>query len=72
MESRLMENLSEVSAYVASALVLFTFIAKDMSGCHQSSSALVLLPVNIVRLSEVIRTDKFADRTSHTAASSFL
>jgi hypothetical protein len=70
-----MENLSEVSGYVASMLVLFTFIAKDMRVLRIvaifSNLAfitygtiewlppvlflhMVLLPLNIVRLAEIV------------------
>ena len=80
-----MENLSELSGYVASALVLFTFVAKDMRLLRTlaifSNLAfitygtiewlppvlflhLVLLPLNIVRLWEVVRpTQATDDRT---------
>ena len=71
-----MEDLSEVSGYVASTLVLFTFVAKDMRLLRTiaifSNLAfitygmiewlppvlflhLVLLPLNIVRLVEIVR-----------------
>jgi hypothetical protein len=74
-----MENLSEVSGYVASTLVVFTFVAKDMRLLRTvaifSNLAfiaygtiewlppilflhLVLLPLNIVRLAEVVRTTR--------------
>ena len=70
-----MENLSEVSGYVASTLVVFTFVAKDMRLLRTiaifSNLAfitygtiewlppvlflhLVLLPLNIVRLAEIV------------------
>ena len=70
-----MEYLSEVSGYVASTLVVFTFVAKDMRLLRTiaifSNLAfivygtiewlppvlflhLVLLPLNIVRLAEVV------------------
>jgi hypothetical protein len=73
------ENLSEVSGYVASTLVLFTFVAKDMRILRTiaifSNLAfitygtiewlppvlflhLVLLPLNIVRLAEVVRATR--------------
>jgi hypothetical protein len=76
-----MENLSEVSGYVASTLVLFTFVAKDMRLLRTvaifSNLAfivygtiewlppvlflhLVLLPLNIVRLAEVVRATRSA------------
>ena len=71
-----MENLSEMSGYVASTLVLCTFVAKDMrvlrivaifSNLAFINYAtiewlppvlflhLVLLPLNIVRLAEIVR-----------------
>jgi hypothetical protein len=71
-----MENLSGISGYVASTLVLFTFVAKDMRLLRTiaifSNLAfitygtvewlppvlflhLVLLPLNIVRLREIIK-----------------
>ena len=71
-----MENLSEVSGYVASTLVVFTFVAKDMRLLRTIAIFsnltfiaygtiewlppvlflhLVLLPLNIVRLAEVVR-----------------
>jgi hypothetical protein len=71
-----MENLSEMSGYVASALVLLAFVAKDMRVLRTiaifSNLAfityatiewlppvlflhLVLLPLNIVRLAEIVR-----------------
>jgi CRP/FNR family transcriptional regulator, cyclic AMP receptor protein len=71
-----MENLSELSGYVASTLVLLTFVAKDMrllrTAAIFSNLAfiaygtiewlppvlflhLVLLPLNIARLSEILR-----------------
>ena len=71
-----MENLSELSGYVASTLVLFTFVAKDMrllrSVAIFSNVAfitygtiewlppvlflhMVLLPLNAVRLAEIVR-----------------
>ena len=71
-----MENLSELSGYVASTLVLFTFVAKDMRLLRTvaifSNLAfitygtiewlppvlflhMVLLPLNAVRLAEVVR-----------------
>ena len=74
-----MEDLSEVSGYVASTLVLFTFVAKDMRLLRTiaifSNLAfiiygtiewlppvlflhLVLLPLNIVRLAEVVRATR--------------
>src|SRR6516162_6568116 len=74
-----MENLSDISGYVASTLVLFTFVAKDMRLLRTlaifSNLAfitygtiewlppvlflhLLLLPPNIVRLSELVRTAK--------------
>ena len=72
-----MENLSDLSGYVASTLVLLTFIAKDMRLLRTiaifSNLAfitygtvewllpvlflhLVLLPLNIVRLREIVRS----------------
>jgi hypothetical protein len=78
-----MENLSDLSGYVASTLVLLTFIAKDMrllrTAAIFSNLAfisygtiewlppvlflhLVLLPLNIVRLSEIIMTPKLRTR----------
>jgi hypothetical protein len=74
-----MENLSEVSGYVASTLVVSTFVAKDMRLLRTiaifSNLAfivygtiewlppvlflhLVLLPLNIVRLAEVVRATR--------------
>src|SRR5215468_8848650 len=74
-----MENLSEISGYVASTLVLFTFVAKDMRLLRTiaifSNLAfitygtiewlppvlflhLALLPLNIVRLAEVVRATR--------------
>ena len=71
-----MENLSEMSGYVASTLVLLIFVAKDMRVLRIvaifSNLAfitygtvewlppvvflhLVLLPLNIVRLAEIVR-----------------
>jgi hypothetical protein len=71
-----MENLSEISGYVASTLVLLTFVAKDMRLLRAvaifSNLAfitygtiewlppvlflhMVLLPLNAVRLAEVLR-----------------
>jgi hypothetical protein len=71
-----MENLSELSGYVASTLVLFTFVVKDMRLLRTvaifSNLAfitygtiewlppvlflhMVLLPLNAVRLAEVVR-----------------
>ena len=71
-----MENLSEISGYVASTLVLLTFVAKDMRLLRTvailSNLAfitygtiawlppvlflhMVLLPLNAVRLAEVVR-----------------
>ena len=70
-----METPSEISGYVASALVLLTFIAKDMRQLRTAAIFsnlafitygtlewlppvfllhLVLLPLNIVRLAEVV------------------
>jgi hypothetical protein len=74
-----MENLSGISGYVASMLVLFTFFAKDMRLLRTlaifSNLAfitygtiewlppvlylhLALLPLNIVRLAEVVRATR--------------
>ena len=74
-----MENLSGISGYVASALVLLTFVAKDMRVLRTvaifSNLAfitygtiewlppvlflhLTLLPLNIVRLAEIVRTSR--------------
>src|SRR6516162_2862302 len=74
-----MENLSDISGYVASTLVLFTFVAKDMRLLRTlaifSNLAfitygtiewlppvlflhLVLLPLNIVRLAEIVRATR--------------
>jgi hypothetical protein len=76
-----MENLSGISGYVASALVLFTFVAKDMRLLRTvailSNLAfitygtiewlppvlflhLMLLPLNIVRLAEIVRAPQAA------------
>jgi len=70
------ENLPELSGYVASTLVLFTFVAKDMAVLRTVAIVsnlafitygtvewlppvlflhLVLLPLNIVRLAEIVR-----------------
>ena len=70
-----MENLSDISGYVASTLVLPTFVAKDMRLLRTTAIFsnlafiiygaiawlppvlilhLVLLPLNIVRLAEII------------------
>jgi hypothetical protein len=77
-----MESLSGISGYVASMLVLFTFVAKDMRLLRTTAIFsniafitygaiewlppvlflhLALLPLNIVRLSEVVRMDKIVD-----------
>ena len=74
-----MENLSEMSGYVASTLVLFTFVAKDMRLLRTvailSNLAfitygtlawlppvlllhVVLLPLNMARLSEILKEHK--------------
>jgi hypothetical protein len=71
-----MESVSEISGYVASTLVLFTFIAKDMRVLRTIAICsnlafitygtigwlppvlflhLALLPLNIVRLAEIVR-----------------
>jgi CRP/FNR family cyclic AMP-dependent transcriptional regulator len=84
-----MESPSEISGYVASALVLLTFIAKDMrllrTAAIFSNLAfitygtlqwlppvlvlhVVLLPLNMVRLSEVLRSDKIAGKPISLAA----
>jgi hypothetical protein len=82
-----MENLSEVSGYVASMLVVFTFVATDMRLLRTiaifSNLAfivygtiewlppvlflhLVLLPLNIVRLAEIIRATRSASDLPQT------
>jgi hypothetical protein len=74
-----MENLSGMSGYIASTLVLFTFVAKDMRLLRTvaifSNLAfitygtiewlppvlflhLMLLPLNIVRLAEIVRAPR--------------
>ena len=74
-----MDNLSELSGYVASTLVLLTFIAKDMRVLRTAAIFsnlafitygtiewlppvlflhLVLLPLNIVRLAEIVRATR--------------
>jgi hypothetical protein len=84
-----MESPSEISGYVASVLVLLTFIAKDMrllrTAAIFSNLAfitygtlqwlppvlvlhVVLLPLNMVRLSEVLRSDKIAGKPIALAA----
>ena len=76
-----MENLSELSGYVASTLVLLTFIAKDMRVLRTAAIFsnlafitygtiewlppvlflhLVLLPLNIIRLREIVRATQAA------------
>jgi hypothetical protein len=76
-----METPSEISGYVASALVLLTFIAKDMRQLRTAAIFsnlafitygtlawlppvfllhLVLLPLNIVRLNEILRATRRA------------
>jgi hypothetical protein len=76
-----MENLSGISGYIASTLVLFTFVAKDMRLLRTvaifSNLAFItygtiewlppvlflhmmLLPLNIVRLVEIIRAPEAA------------
>lgn len=78
-----MESPSEISGYVASVLVLLTFIAKDTrllrTAAIFSNLAfitygtlqwlppvlalhVVLLPLNMVRLSEVLKSDKIAGK----------
>jgi hypothetical protein len=73
------ENLSQISGYAASALVLLTFIAKDMRVLRSvaifSNLAFIaygtiewlppvlflhmaLLPLNIVRLAEIVRANR--------------
>jgi CRP/FNR family transcriptional regulator, cyclic AMP receptor protein len=77
-----MENLSGISGYVASALVLLTFVAKDIRVLRTvaifSNLAfitygtiewlppvlflhMVLLPLNIVRLAEIVRDSRATD-----------
>jgi CRP/FNR family transcriptional regulator, cyclic AMP receptor protein len=84
-----MENLSEVSGYVASTLVVFTFLAKEMRLLRAialfSNLAfivygtiewlppvlflhLVLLPLNIVRLAEVVRATRSTSDLSQVDA----
>jgi hypothetical protein len=84
-----MESPSEISGYVASVLVLLTFIAKDMrllrTAAIFSNLAfitygtlqwlppvlvlhVVLLPLNMVRLSEVLRSDGSAGKPIALAA----
>jgi hypothetical protein len=85
-----MENLSELSGYTASTLVLLTFVAKDMRVLRTfaifSNLAfitygtiewlppvlflhLVLLPLNIVRLAEILKaTEKLAAQSSRAMA----
>jgi CRP/FNR family transcriptional regulator, cyclic AMP receptor protein len=84
-----MESPSEISGYVASVLVLLTFIAKDMrllrTAAIFSNLAfitygtlqwlppvlvlhVVLLPLNMVRLLEVLRSDKIAGKPIALAA----
>lgn len=84
-----MESPSEISGYVASVLVLLTFIAKDMrllrTAAIFSNLAfitygtlqwlppvlvlhVVLLPLNLVRLSELLRSDKIAGKPIALAA----
>jgi hypothetical protein len=86
-----MENLSELIGYVASTLVLLTFVAKDMRLLRTvaifSNLAfitygtiewlppvlflhLVLLPLNIVRLSEIVRTSKLQTTSSNLTVQS--
>jgi hypothetical protein len=83
-----MENLSELSGYTASTLVLLTFVAKDMRVLRTfaifSNLAfitygtiewlppvlflhLVLLPLNIVRLAEILRTTEIPAAKSSRA-----
>jgi hypothetical protein len=83
-----MENLSGMSGYIASTLVLLTFVAKDMRLLRTiaifSNLAfitygmiewlppvlflhLVLLPLNIVRLAEVVRAARATDDLTQTA-----
>jgi hypothetical protein len=82
-----MESPSELSGYVASALVLLTFIAKDMRLLRTvaifSNLAfitygtlewlppvlflhLVLLPLNIVRLAEIVRANNASGDATQT------
>ena len=76
-----MENLSEVSGYVASTLVVLTFVATDMRLLRTIAifsnlafivygtiewlppvlvQHLVLLPLNIVRLAEIVTATRSA------------
>jgi CRP/FNR family transcriptional regulator, cyclic AMP receptor protein len=82
-----MESLSGISGYVASALVLLTFVAKDMRVLRTvaiiSNLAfitygtiawlppvlilhMVLLPLNIVRLAEIVRASPVRDDLNET------
>ena len=82
-----MENLSGISGYVASALVLLTFVAKDMRVLRTvaifSNLAfitygtiewlppvlflhMVLLPLNIVRLAEIVRDSRTTGKRTQT------
>ena len=82
-----MENLPELSGYIASTLVLLTFIAKDMRVLRIlaifSNLAfitygtiewlppvlflhMVLLPLNIVRLAEIVRDSRAAGELTPT------
>src|SRR5262249_5887964 len=84
-----MESLSELSGYVASTLVLLTFVAKDMRVLRTvaifSNLAFIaygtiewlppvlflhmaLLPLNIVRLAEILRTTRTADDLTQAVA----
>jgi hypothetical protein len=71
-----MQSLPDLSGYAASTLVLLTFLAKDMRVLRTSAIFsngaiewlppvlflhLALLPLNIVRLSGVIRMNKIVD-----------
>jgi hypothetical protein len=82
-----MENLSGISGYVASTLVLFTFVARDMRLLRTiaifSNLAfitygtiewlppvlflhIVLLPLNIVRLAEIVRAPRGSGAQTQT------
>jgi len=81
------ENLSGISGYAASTLVLFTFVAKDMRVLRTiaifSNLAfitygtiewlppvlflhMVLLPLNIVRLAEIVRATRATGALTNT------
>src|SRR3974390_34045 len=82
-----MENLSGISGYVASTLVLLTFLAKDMRVLRTvaifSNLAfitygtigwlppvlflhMVLLPLNVVRLAEIVRDSRATSALTQT------